>query len=237
MRLFGLADLRAALHLYNSIESAWEFTLGLELGSGVQFSSIIPTIKELDRFPFASVAVAVASRADTINFPSLATPYEVDRGFNFLASLNLNSSKGLRTIAKIVHVEEALVKATINDETGFTLHADLVGNVNLWHKIDVTAGGLILRVMPPNVQVGAEISLIIQVTKRPTDALHFTGDFLVGDLGLEFDAAMTNVNQKRRGKEGEDREGGQRGAGKGRKRRGVCGTCSHTRVAATNRTG
>lgn len=202
MMLFGMANLRFVIQMYKNTAlplppgaPAWAsvYAAQLSVGSGVPFSTVLPSVTSLDTYSFATIMVAISNIEASVLFPGLPVPYAVHNGFNFMAALLFRGSgvKALETIASFTGVYQASVSGVIVSEVQFELHADLQGDINLFNLIHITAVGFLVRQTVAEFAVGFEASVNIAVTKRPQDLLHFAGDFLVSEIGFRIDVAMT----------------------------------------------
>lgn len=194
MTVFGTDPLRVSVSVARGAAggASTTFAMGVELGLDSLFSDVIGGVRALDAMPFADMLVAVSSAPVSMQFPGRAKPFAAQRGFNFFASLALaNGTEGLRAIHKWTGADTAEVRGAIADEDHMELHADVAGNMRVGSRVDVTAGGLFVRVNGAVVAVGVEADADIQVTHRASDDLSFHGDFAVATAGLEFDVAMT----------------------------------------------
>jgi hypothetical protein len=196
MTLFNVADLSSVVSLYHtddvSTHNGWGFTFGVELGLNTSVTQLLPhASSDLENMNMASLAVAISSTADSINFPQFSTPFKVSPGFNLFARATFPDTQAFRTIRKWTGITTAEVRAVIESEDEFELHADAEGDLKLLHRIDVTAAGLVLQVTPTDVKIGVESDASVNVTRRPQDSLSFHGDFMVATQGLAFDVAMT----------------------------------------------
>jgi len=81
--------------------------------------------------------------------------------------MTFNGSDSLRAISRWTGVQQAEVRAVIESEEQFDVHADVEGNLTPWPIFQVKAAGLVMHVEPTDVQVGIEGLVEMDLSHRP----------------------------------------------------------------------